>query len=402
MTHQVPTMPRSLASVALCFIAGSLSAAEIKRVSNSNGLERAVALARPGSTILLHPGDYILDLNFRGVHGTAKESIIIAADNPAKPPRFIGKREPLHFNECSYLELENLIIEGASDNGLNMDDAGNPDKPTHHITLRNIVVRDIGPKGNHDAFKLSGVDDFLVENCTFERWGSGEGSAIDMVGCHRGTIAGCTFRKGGANAVQMKGGSSDITIRKCRFEDAGERAVSMGGFTENNFFRPRLKEMPEKGKYETKNITVEGCTFVGGEAAVAFVGVDGAIVRYNTIYRPEKFALRILQEKTGDGFLACRNGVFERNIVVFRSGSWVDGGVNIGPDTEPKTFKFAENLWYCEDQPEKSAPQLPAVEKDGVIGKNPFFKDPAKGDFGVGSDSPAREIGAHALPNKAK
>lgn len=79
-----------------------------------------------------------------------------------------------------------------------------------------------------------------------------------------------------------------------------------------------------------------------------------------------------------------------------------DGGVNIGTDTEPKSFKFAENLWYCEDQPKKSAPQLPTVEKDGVNGKNPLFKDPAKGDFGVGPDSPAREIGAHVLSTKAK
>jgi hypothetical protein len=395
-------MPRSPASIVLVLIAGSLSAQEAKQVSNSRGLEVAVALARPGATILVHPGDYFADMNFRDVHGTVREPITIAAADPKKPPRFLGRREPLRFTRCSHLELENLLIEGAADNGLNIDDGDDPDKPTHHITFRNITVRDIGPKGNHDSFKLSGIDDFRVENCTFERWGSGEGSAIDMVGCHRGTIAGCTFRQGGANAVQMKGGSSDIVIRKCRFEDAGERALNLGGSSDDAFFRPPLKAMPEKGKYETKNITVEGCTFVGGEAAVAFVGVDGAVVRYNTIYRPTMFALRILQEKRDAGFVPCRNGVFERNIVVFRSGSWVDGGVNVGPDTDPKSFKFAENLWYCEDKPEQSAPQLPTVEKDGVIGKNPLFKDPAKGDFGVGPDSPARDIGAHALPNKAK
>jgi hypothetical protein len=33
-----------------------------------------------------------------------------------------------------------------------------------------------------------------------------------------------------------------------------------------------------------------------------------------------------------------------------------------------------------------------------VVGKDPQLTDPAKGDFGVGADSPARDRGAHALP----
>jgi hypothetical protein len=248
-----------------------------------------------------------------------------------------------------------------------------------------------------DGIKLSGVDDFLVENCVVDKWGSG-GSAIDMVGCHRGVISGSTFRKGGSNGVQAKGGSADITIRKCRFEEAGERAVNLGGSTGDNSFRPRLKDFPENGKYEAKDIRVEECTFVGGGAAVAFVGVDGAVVRYNTIYRPGRYAIRILQEKAEKGFVPCRNGVFENNVVVFRSGEWVTGGVNVGPNTAPNTFKFTGNLWYCEDRPGRSEPKLPSAETTGVIGKDPRFRDAAKGDLGVEPDSPALTRGAHALP----
>ena len=39
--------------------------------------------------------------------------------------------------------------------------------------------------------------------------------------------AGCTFRKGGANAVQVKGGSSDLTVLRCHFEDCGERGARL-------------------------------------------------------------------------------------------------------------------------------------------------------------------------------
>jgi hypothetical protein len=78
----------------------------------------------------------------------------------------------------------------------------------------------------------------------------------------------------------------------------------------------------------------------------------------------------------------------------------VSGGVNVGPNTAPKTFKFAGNLWYCEDRPSRSEARLPTEEKDGVTGKDPKFIDAAKGDFRVGPDSPARDRGAHVLPAK--
>ena len=101
------------------------------------------------------------------------------------------------------------------------------------------------------------------------------------------------------------------------------------------------------GPLRGKDICVEGCTFVRGGAAVAFVGVDGATVRYNTIYRPGRYAILILQEKTDAGFVPCRKGVFENNLVVFRAGEWVSGGVNVGPNTDATSFLFSHNLWHA-------------------------------------------------------
>ena len=132
--------------------------------------------------------------------------------------------------------------------------------------------------------------------------------------------------------------------------------------------------------YEARDITVEGCVFVGCEAPIAYVGVDGAVVRYNTFYRPGKWVLRILQETTAAGFVPCRNGRFEHNLVVFRR---TDVGVptNVGPNTSPESFTFADNLWYCEDRPAASTPQLPAKETGGVYGVDPKLADPSQNDF---------------------
>ena len=235
-------------------------------------MREALAQARPGETIRIAPGDYRGGVTGQGLRGEPGKPIILKASDPKRPPVFKGGTTGLHLSRVSHLELHDLIVIGATGNGINIDDGGTLDRPSHHILLRNLVIRDIGPTGNRDGIKLSGVDDFRVEGCTVERWGSG-GSGIDMVGCHRGEIVGCTFRHGdttGDSGVQAKGGSREIVIRRCRFEHAGQRAVNLGGSTGLAFFRPK----PEG--YEAKDITVEDCTFNGSMTPVAFVGVDGA------------------------------------------------------------------------------------------------------------------------------
>ncbi|HJZ60442.1 MAG TPA: right-handed parallel beta-helix repeat-containing protein [Gemmataceae bacterium] len=368
-------------------------------VRDCDGLNRAMGAVKPGDRVLLAPGEYAGNFFFRNIHGADRRPIVIAAADPDRPPRFIGPNIGLQLSGCSHVELFALDFTATKENALNIDDGGDAEKPSHHITLRNIRVRDIHRQGNVDGIKLSGVDVFLIAESTVERWGS-DGSAIDMVGCHHGVITRCSFRQGGANAVQAKGGSSTVAIRKCRFEDAGERAVNIGGSSDDVVFRPPARAMPENGRYEAKDVRVEGCTFVGGEAAVACVNADGAVVRFNTIVRPQKYALRILQERTEPQFVPCRNGAFEDNVVVFRSEKW--GGVNVGGGTAADTFTFARNLWYCEDRPDRSKPTLPVAEADGVAGADPQFRDAAKGDYGVKPGSPATARGAHALPESGK
>lgn len=368
-------------------------------VSDTAGLRRALSQAKPGNLILLAPGAYEGDVYARQLHGKPGRSIVIAGAEQGNRPVIRGRAECLHFSDCTHLELRDLILESARTNGLNMDDGGSFETPAHHIVLRRVTVRSVGTRGNQDGIKLSGVDDFRLEDCTIERWGRG-GSAVDMVGCHRGLITGCVFRDresgAAANAVQTKGGSCDITVRSCRFEHAGQRAVNIGGSTGRPFFRPK----PPRG-YEAKDITVEGCIFVGSAAPVAYVGVDGAAVKFNTIYRPRKWFLRILQETRAPDFVPCRKGRFTDNLIVYRSDE-VRTAVNVGPGTAPDTFVAARNFWYCLDQATRSQPRLPFRETDGEGAEDPLLVDPEKGDFHLKTGSPAIEFGAYALPHRKR
>lgn len=361
-------------------------------VSDAGQLRRALAAAEPGDVILLVPGTYAGGLYVESLQGAEGRPIVIAGADPDDPPVFVGGGSALHLVDPAYVELRDLVVTGATANGLNIDDGGSYDTPAHHVILRRITVRDVGPEGNCDGIKLSGVDDFRVEECVVERWGDG-GSAIDMVGCHRGVIEGCRFEHptGGATGPQCKGGTSEVAIRRCEFRGAIARGVNIGGSTGLQYFRPSPQG------YEAKDITVEGNVFVAVQAPVAFVGCDGAVVRFNTIYHPGKWALRILQETREPGFVPCRNGVFTDNIVVFRSDSWSEGGVNIGPATAPETFSFARNVWYCEDRP-AVGPRLPTEEIDGLVGVDPLLANPEAGDFSLREGSPAAGRGHTALP----
>ena len=69
-------------------------------------------------------------------------------------------------------------------------------------------------------------------------------------------------------------------------------------------------------------------------------------------------------------FVPCRNGLVEKNVIVFRRGD-VREPINVGPGTDAKSFVFAGNQWYCEDDPPRSKPNLPSPEIGGTYGIAP-------------------------------
>jgi hypothetical protein len=334
----------------------SAQAASIE-IKDAAALKSAFRDLKPGTVLKLAPGDYP-----GGHHIIGIDDLTLEALDPKQPPHFKGGASALQFSRCQRLTLRHLKISGQSTNGLNIDDGGQRTSSVKGVTLDHLDISDIGPTGNHDAIKCSGLDELTIRDCTITGWG---GQGIDFVGCHKSKIIGSNFTgKPGftaSAAIQLKGGTSEVKVEKCHFKNAGERPVNVGGSTGLDFFRPPT------AAYEGKDLTVQDCIIEGSSCAAAFVGVDGALFTRNTILYPEKWIFRILQETTSERFSPCRNVRITDNKILFRRAQ-VQIEINIGANTAPETFSFANNHWFAEDRPDRSKPRLPAEERGGVYG----------------------------------
>ncbi len=336
----------------------------------------AAAAADPGDTILLtasvSQGPFYIS-NLKGRH----DAWIVIMGYAGTTIR--GGAEGFHFSDIAYVKIQDITFTGQTGNGMNIDDAGSIETPSHHVIIAGCEFRNMGAQGNNDFLKLSGLDSFEVASSTFINGADG-GSGIDMVGCHYGRVHHCFFDSMGSNSVQMKGGTRYIKIENNRFFNGGQRTLNLGGSTGLTFFRPL------DAPHEAADIHVYANEFVKGLAPIAYVGCERVDVANNTITMPEKWIIRILQETVDTTrFVPCRNNMFRNNIVYF--SSLVTSHVNIGSNTQPGSFTFSHNLWYNQSNPSLSTPMLPVQESSGIRGQDPLFV--AGGDFRLKSNSPA-------------
>ena len=354
-------------------------------------LEQAAAAAVPGDTILVHSGTYDGGIYIGDLQGTSSTWIHILAA-PGETVIFDGGTNAWQFTDAAFLEIRGFIFEHQTGNGLNFDDGGSYETPTHHILFADCTFRDMDAIGNNDLLKLSGLDNFEITNCIFLNGAAG-GSGIDMVGCHDGIIKNNSFENLGSNSIQAKGGTRNIEITRNFFKNGGARAVNLGGSTGLQFFRPL------DAPYESADLKVYANIFIGSEAPVAYVGTINTEVVNNTIYLPTKWVIRILQETVDpERFAPCGNNTFRNNIIFLDERSSVE--CNIGPNTAPETFTFSNNLWFHADDAGWPGPNLPVVDSDNIVGQDPLFVDDNNDDFNLQEGSPATGNG-YDLENPA-
>jgi hypothetical protein len=342
-------------------------------------LTAAAKTATPGDTILVHTGTYRGDQSLGSLQGVPGKWIYLIAE---KNVLFEGGTTAWRGTDIAYLHIEGFVFAGQTGNGLNIDDGATYTTPAHHIVFRSCTFRDMAATGNNDLLKLSGADDLTIQQCTFLN-GSKGGSGIDMVGCHNSLIFQCHFENMGSNAVQMKGGSSNIRVEACVFKNAGSRAINLGGSTGEQFFRPG------NATWEAADLKVYSNVFIGSEVPIAFVGCTRSEVVNNTISHPGRWVIRILQENRDTArFVKCSNNTFRNNIICLDDR--VSMECSTGPNTEPESFIFSNNLWFHTSNNGWRGPQLPLPESGGMIGKDPRFSSEA---LAIASDSPAAAAG---------
>lgn len=357
-------------------------------------IEKAVSLATPGTSVVIHEGTYPGGTYLSDVIGSADAPIWIGGAQGEARPVIDGGGEALHITKARYLVVHGLEARNQTSNGVNVDDGGEYDDEdaTRYIVFANLSIHDVGDGGNQDCLKLSGLNDYwILDSEMFACGGSGAGSAVDHVGCHRGVLAGNFIHDLGGTGIQCKGGSTDIDIRRNRLISAGERAVNMGGSTGFEFFRPPLSDtMPNA---EARRINVVANVFQGSTAPVAFVGCVDCRVVNNTFVDPENWLMRILQETVSSppyDFEPTQNGFYANNLVYFDRSTLSGEDVNVGGDTDAASFTFTNNLWFAHDDPSASAPvTLPSPDMASIAGQDPALADPAAGDHSIAAGSPA-------------
>jgi hypothetical protein len=346
-------------------------------------LTSAAGDALPGDTILIFPGNYSGGMFINALQGTADAWITIRGLDQSTVI-VTGGNNAIQFSDPAYLVLERLTFREQTGNGLNIDDGGSFDTPAHHIRIRHCIFEDIDATGNNDLLKMSGVDTFWIEHCIFQNGAAG-GSGVDMVGCHIGEIYFNHFENLGSNSIQAKGGTRYIKIYGNHFIDGGQRTLNLGGSTGAAFFRPA------GANYEAADLDVYANIIEGSWAAIAYVGSQRVRVWQNTIYQPQNWVMRILQESGDTSFYqAASHGEFVNNIIVVNSS--LSTATNIGPNTNPKSFFVGHNIWYHLDNPGWNGPFLPVAEVNGLIQVDPLFVDAPAGNFQLMVNSPA--IGA--------
>jgi hypothetical protein len=319
--------------------------------------------AKPGDEIILMPGTHVA-VKLSNLHGTDKAPITIRGLDEAHPVTIEAKRAGLELVNPQFVVVQDVVITGATINGLVIDTAPvrKPDKapgedeadapaaPTgpRHVTLRRVRIEKTGPEGLRHALTATGVESLQLEHCAFDGWG---GCAVELRACQNVSIEHCTFAGRDDHSqmwgIRARSNCDLIKIDHCTFTKAAATCIQFGGKTEIDELVLPAESVPEPASmFQTSRSSIQHCLFVDSFCPVHFGNVDGITMRYNTVVRPQPWIISVVDDDDPTVLAPSRNILIGENIFVFDPATLTRlSNIGLAADTMP--LRLEENLWWA-------------------------------------------------------
>lgn len=217
--------------ITVLIIASYSTWGEIRPVSgfDSTAIEAAIEQARPGDTVQLAEGEYLITEAVRPRSGTR----LIGAGQERTILRFVSERQgqAILLSGVEDVEVAHLTVDGNANPRAAQGIYGVNSRRLniHHVTVRNLVKNEMfGPMGIHfngtNPTREGGVTDSVIADCLVENIGIGAsfGCGIRMSwGSSRNQVLRCTVRNTGRGGIFGDNGSNDLIIRGNTVEGSG-------------------------------------------------------------------------------------------------------------------------------------------------------------------------------------
>jgi hypothetical protein len=320
-------------------------------------LGQAVAVATPGTQILLAAGTYDPE-TLTDVHGTAAAPIWI--EGPASLPRatFTGSTS-LHFIKPQYLVLRHLAFTSFTSSAVNLDDGGDRSSSVaHHVVISDVHVNSAAAT----AFQFTGLTDVAIYDSSATDISRG----VQMIGVQRATVARVTVTRASFAAIHTAGGSSDVEVRQSRFVGSTGRVFWIGGSSTETEFRPPLAATSNA---EASNIRILNNLIHDGRAVFTCSVCTGVLVAGNYVHGDQfTHIFRFVQEH---GTINGKPFVIAGALRAIDNATEISGtavGVRMESGTDCSACVFDHNLWLRVDDPTDSTPVFPVPETNGIYG----------------------------------
>ncbi len=134
-------MQRIVCAVLLCLLTGTAGAIDYR--AGPDDYRELLRHLHPSDRLLLAPGDYLQGLPLHGLSGRVGQPIVIAASNPAVPPRFIARPG---VNTVSLVDIRYVTVRELELDGQNQPvDAVKAEGHSHFadfVTLEHLYIHD--------------------------------------------------------------------------------------------------------------------------------------------------------------------------------------------------------------------------------------------------------------------